>query len=63
MALVAVPAAVPRVRDRVRARSDRVGRDPPRFSLINDQEGTMTATLISLALVGLVAMAATDALS
>ncbi|WP_035644679.1 hypothetical protein [Bradyrhizobium sp. ORS 285] len=63
MVLVAMRAAVPRARDRVRARSDRVVRDPPRLSLNNDQERTMTAYLISLAVVGLVAMAAADALS
>ncbi|WP_257168601.1 hypothetical protein [Bradyrhizobium sp. SRS-191] len=63
MALVAAPAAVPRARDRVRARSDRVGRDPPRLSFNNDQESKMTAYLISLAVAGLVAMAAADALS
>ncbi|MGC2774718.1 MAG: hypothetical protein WA418_03675 [Bradyrhizobium sp.] len=48
-------------RDRVRARNDRVGRDLPRFFFLIDQEKMMTAYLISLALLGLVIVAAADA--
>jgi hypothetical protein len=58
----AAAAAAPSLKDRVRARNDRADRDLPRI-LFHSARKPMTAYLLSLALIGLVAIVISEGLS